>query len=222
MFEEKGAGIQIVLSSEIRGKKMKIKKVLLLACAVCALMPLAGSAVTVECLWEESPVFGSGESALWDYTYKLVFEEGDAVNLFEVGVGSGATISNIGAVDVNGNSFPALSYLAAMIPGTEDTGTLVDDGIVSDKGGTTSTIVRWITLEDFAVGTYYLGFTSSDEAGVFGWNADDALAEDWDVAVGNADLGPVHAPIPEPATLSMLLVASGLIGLIRKFRRTSY
>jgi hypothetical protein len=71
-------------------------------------------------------------------------------------------------------------------------------------------------------GTYYFGFNNSHSSHDVGWfifpgGQQGPISEDWEEPVGMGT-GPVHGPVPEPATLA--LMALGGLVLIRRRRTT--
>ncbi len=208
------------------GENVRTKKTILLASVACALLPLIGSAITVECVDDGTTrhPFTIGSFG-WDYSYKVTLGVGETLDWFHVGVGSD-NITNFEVVDESTLALVA-GWSGQLVSRSEDQGTLVDHlGSISEWTGNTAGVAAWATpFSGITEGVYYFGFDCPDPTGVFGFRAEndftEVLVEDWDASVGQGT-GPIHAPIPEPATLSMLLVASGLIGLIRKFQRTSY
>ncbi len=197
---------------------MKIRQVLL----TVALLPLIGSTITVECVDAGTQHPFTLGSFQWDYSYKVTLGVNEELDWFHVGVGPDAQITNFEVVDASTTELVS-GWFGGVTSGPEDQGTLVDHlGEISLWAGTTADVAAWTTFgSSISDGVYYFGFDCPDPEGVFGFLAKNDSAslrvEDWNEPVGQG-AGSIHAPIPEPASASLLLVALGAIGLIRKIR----
>lgn len=199
---------------------MKIKIRLLIA--LCALLPFIGQAIEVWCDLAGNVCDGGTGTTIGDYTrsmfYKVTLGAGENIDYFHVGWLPGGTATDIVAID--GSTSNLLSgWSNAFISGNEP-GRInyVDHGEVTTSTMTTDAALRW-QGGSVNAGIYYFGYNTTNSFGEVGFlakeNSSTVLNEDWTKAVGQG-LGPVHAPIPEPASVLMLGLGSVLIGLFRR------
>ena len=91
-------------------------------------------------------------------------------------------------------------------------------GNVATPNGTLSRVVFWTVNGPLSAGTYGFGYDNGTDPMDVSWVFDPggtATGSDWSKPVGMGK-GPVHAPSPEPATLSLLAVGIGTLLLKRR------
>ncbi len=198
---------------------MKTKTAILLISALCMLLPLAGQAITVECHgFATAPItrdilyrvtLGTTESI--DYLHNGWFADG-SVNGW---VSQGSDFIVVDALGVSQNW--TINIASISEPYTN----YVEHGLIATSIGNTDAVLQW--QEDgggsISDGVYYFGYNTEQPLVTVGFlTSSTVLNEDWDEPVGQG-LGPIHAPVPEPATALLMVVATGAIGVFRRVRK---
>lgn len=172
--------------------------------ATLCLLLLAGcvqvaQADTVTC---ERPLSPCNQDGLRDYYYDVTIGAGSSLSTLVVGTLDG-NINDYSnwvmptgwAYELVTNSDPALLY---DIPYTNHGVGTENDGMVPYK-------IVWSGPAQTTATTYSFGFDNAQAPTDVGW-AIDYAATNWSALVSDG-AGPVHAPVPEPSTLALLLAA---------------
>lgn len=206
-----------------------MKKALLLLSMLCMLLPLAGQAITVECDLSGNLCDGGSGTTLGTVTrdmfYSITLSAAESIDFFQNGWFDGglpsgwdSQASDFIVVDSSGVD---QGWLIAVEAGGEPWGNFTPHGGTGSAAGTTDAILTWNENGGGSIsdGTYYFGYNTTQPFADVGFlTATTVLNEDWDEAVGQG-LGPIHAPVPEPATALLLFVSAGVVGVIRRIRR---
>ncbi len=77
-------------------------------------------------------------------------------------------------------------------------------------------VTAWFVNISLSAGTYGFGYDNPTDPMDVGWFIDSSLDDhycDWDQPI-SVDFGPLHGPVPEPATISLLVI--GGIAVLRR------
>jgi len=203
---------------------MKIKTRLLIA--LCALLPFIGQAITVECDLVGNVCDGGSGTTIGAVTrdefYKVTLSAGETIDYFQNGWFLGSTNgwvsqgSDFIVIDASGsNKNWSIDTASVNEPYTN----YVNHGLIATSIGNTDAILRW-QGSSIGEGVYYFGYNTVQTnnfvtVGFLAGNDANTLNEDWTKAVGQG-LGPIHVPIPEPASVLMLGLGGVLIGFFRR------
>ena len=201
---------------------MKTRNKLLIG-VLCASLPLAGQAILVECDLGTGECEPSGNgftvNGLVTRTefYKVTLGVGEQIDYFhngwELGVSQG---SNFIVVDSAGvDQGWSIDTFTLIEPRTG----YVDHGLIASSDEDAVGVLRW-QGSSIGNGTFYFGYNTTQTDWITtGFLATDnsttTLNEDWAQPVGQG-LGPIHSPIPEPATFGLLAMMGGGLLWIRK------
>jgi len=176
---------------------------------------VAQGQLIVNCIGTESG--GTGGPLFSPYCYEVNVPTIQQMIAFDVGDHTGAA-PGIYAVDALGNPIGWIG--APGQPGSEqDFDEKTPHGLLS--GGPTGAcpaITLW-TGPPITGGPYYFGHFSEEHSHDVGFTVGTltgAVKENWLAPVGMG-FGPVHAPIPEPATMTVLAI--GALGVLVRRRR---
>lgn len=192
---------------------MKIKIRLLIA--LCALLPFIGQAITVECDNYEGFTVGSYTR---DYFYKVTLGATEQVDYFQVArLVDASYITDI--VALNASAVPLSGWAGQCDTATEPyTGFFAHGTTIGATPLTTTPLdVEW-SGSSLGEGVYWFGYNSLLPMATGGFLASGSatsLSEDWNEELGQG-VGPVHIPIPEPASVLMLGLGGVLIGFFRR------
>jgi hypothetical protein len=170
-----------------------------------------------------------------DYLYEVLVMPGDHWHVFQVGTCDG-DIRNYGGIYESSNWYAIGGAAGALVtnpivieshnhPQFPIPPTFTPHGLVSIGGpsGNCPYVVQWLIPpgDDSTAGTYYFGFDNVSEPHDVGATIYTSLIgftwdENWSSAVG-LGAGPVHGPVPEPVTLSLL--ALGALAALKRRRR---
>ena len=172
-----------------------------------------------------------------DYLYEVLVMPGDHWHVFQVGTCDGDIANYTGIYEssnwyVIGGQAGALVKQPLVVEAHNPNPGLVlpppswtPHGQMSVGGpqGNCPYVVQWLIPpgDDSTADTYYFGFDNVNEPHDVGATIYTSLIgftwdEDWTKAVGTG-AGPVHGPVPEPATLALLAVG-GCLPLLRRRR----
>ena len=192
---------------------------------LCAAVVL-GLAAPVWAVAGNVPLCIGTESGDWGgplgttYCYEIYVDPDDPLTSFAVGDHTGSC-PNLYVVDEAGQPVPDWTGACGQ-PGSEpDYFDKTPHGSVSlGPSGACPAITLW-QGPALSEGLYYFGHSSPLDSHDVGWtitlNSGTTIDEDWDQEVGWGS-GPVHAPIPEPATLGLLAI--GGFGVLKRRRWT--
>ena len=195
-----------------------------MVCLLCTLaLAASAQAVPVASLVECVGQVGgeSGGPLGLDYCYKITLPMMDFFGV-ATHAGSGAGFTNVAAVDEFGTSLAGWFGGWQAIPDDDppDFSGFTPHGGHSTPDGTCEAGFGW-EGPALGAGVYYLGFDHGGAPHDASWLAEVNDAEvattDWYSSVGDG-FGPVHSPVPEPMTLSLL--GLGAIGLLRRRRNS--
>lgn len=194
----------------------------LLIGVLCVLLPFFGQAATVKCLGADAP--GAHEGYTVGTTTRDLFYEvtltDEEIDYFHVGWFGCSTATDFVALDSSGTS---IGWSEKFDSGNEPYTGYVDHGETTTSIGNTPSLLVWDDGgNSISNGTFYFGYDFECSLVTVGFLAMDfgstVLNEDWAEEVGRG-LGPVHAPIPEPATAMMLAFGAGVGVFVRRIRR---
>ena len=199
-------------------RNMRLRTVVTTVGCILALAAFSATAqaatFTVNDFNKVSPCSLSGGPHARDYAYQVVSDGSQGLQEFWVGLDTTA-ITEVEALDASGNALAGWSYVV------DQPGTLADPytnhGVVSGHSKSTKYKIIWTGNTDPGAGTYWFSFNCPEVPEDVGWYIGGGYSENWSIALANADFGPVHGPLPEPATCA-LLALGGLVALRRKQR----
>lgn len=157
--------------------------------------------------------------------YRVVVDEGESLAEFFVGWGIGP-LANSAYVEDSGRNGVAFSILNTGL--REHSDSYTPDGMISTAPDSeTLASLRYVITTPVGPGTYYFGYRIPLDTYFLidtGWQTLDDLnqgnsdSENWLASVSNGE-GPVHAPIPEPATMALVGIGSAVLALRRRFMK---
>ena len=172
----------------------------------------AQAAYTVVCNGSES-----GGSGPRDYYYEITLGDSNQMDYFQVGTECGLLAHYTNIVGPEGWTFVLGSEI--LEPHYEGK---TDHGSISPGTGSPDVdiVVYWFGTDLTGAGTYYFGFDNPHPSHDVGGLVEDDMVnvwnEDWDLAVGTG-AGPLHGPVPEPATI--ILLGLGGLALMRRRKK---
>ena len=201
---------------------MKVASSFLAATAMVVALTLAGPAdgATVQCIGTEST--GWGGPLGQRYCYEVNLAAGDTMTSFNVGDCSGFAIGGCAVVDAAGNAIPGWGPCAPGQPELHCDVKTPHGGISPGPFGSCKGGIVWTGPAIAGVaGPIFLGFNCTLPSHDVGWTLINVAPgvpgkENWQMPVGMG-CGPVHGPIPEPMTLSVLALGACL-SLLRRRR----
>jgi hypothetical protein len=180
---------------------------------LCIVLVLSGAvqAIMVKCIGSkcDGPV-------LWDYCYEITLTATEFIDNFTVGIHSGCDIKNIRSPDGWGH------IVSPSFEGQKHNTGFTPHGQKSSSNGNCDGRIGWSTSGTPLSGGTYDSFSFDStcpphDVGFMIKNDNTPLLrEDWKLPVGMG-FGPVHSPVPEPATICLF----GLGGLLLRRRKSA-